>query len=98
MALFDNGFKIGTGLAIGLGVLILAPVIAPAVASVVRPLAKTSIKSGILLCEKAQKLIAEAKETVGDLVAEAHAEVLQEVKQQTPAPVSEAAGDETNAS
>jgi hypothetical protein len=78
MALFDNGLKIGTGLAIGLGVLILAPAIAPAVAAVVKPLAKASIKSGILLFEKAQEMIAEAKESVEDLAAEAQAEIVHE--------------------
>jgi len=81
MALFDNGLKIGAGLAIGLGVLILAPAIAPAVAAVVKPLAKASIKSGILLFEKAQELIAEAKESVEDLAAEAQAEIVHERKQ-----------------
>jgi hypothetical protein len=81
MALFDNGFKIGTGLAIGLGALILAPAIAPAVAAVLRPLAKASIKGGILLFEKAQELIAEARESVEDLAAEAHAEIVQEREQ-----------------
>ena len=89
MAFFDNGLKIGTGLAIGLGVLMLAPAIAPAVAAVVKPVAKASIKSAILLFEKATELIAEAKESVDDLAAEAHAELAQERRQQTSAPVSD---------
>ncbi len=97
MALLDNGLKIGTGLAIGLGVLILAPAVAPAVAAVVKPLAKASIKSCILLFEKTQELIAEAKESVEDLAAEAHAELVQEKLQQTSTTVSGAAGDEANA-
>lgn len=96
MALWENGLKIGTGLAIGLGVLILAPAVAPAVASVVKPLAKASIKSCILLFEKAQELIAEAKESVEDLAAEAHAELVQEKMQQTSATPSDA-GNEANA-
>ncbi len=69
MALFDNGLKIGTGLAIGLGIIILAPAIAPAVAAVVRPVAKASIKSGVILFEKARELITEAMESVEDLAA-----------------------------
>ena len=89
MTIFDNGLKIGTGLAIGLGVLMLAPAIAPAVAAVVKPVAKASIKSAILLFEKATELIAEAKESVDDLAAEAHAELVQERRQQTSAPVSD---------
>ncbi len=88
MTFFDSGLKIGTGLAIGLGVLILAPVIAPAVAAVVRPVAKASIKSAILLFEKTTELIAEAKESVEDLAAEAHAELAEQRRQQTSTPVS----------
>ena len=88
MALFDNGLKIGTGLAIGLGIIILAPAIAPAVAAVVRPVAKASIKSGVILFEKARELITEAMESVEDLAAEAHAELVQERQQQTSTPVS----------
>jgi len=78
MALFDNGVKIGTGLAIGLGALLLAPAILPAVSAVMRPLAKASIKGGVLLFEKARELIAEAKESIEDLAAEAHAELVKE--------------------
>jgi len=93
MTIFDNGLKIGTGLAIGLGVLILAPAIAPAVAAVVRPVAKASIKSAILLFEKTTELIAEAKESVEDLAAEAHAELAQQRRQKTSTPVSGAEAD-----
>jgi hypothetical protein len=89
MTFFDNGLKIGTGLAIGLGVLILAPVIAPAVAAVVRPVAKASTKSGMLLFEKARELIAEAKESLEDMAAEVHAELAQERQQEASAPVSD---------
>jgi len=89
MAFFDNGLKIGTGLAIGLGVMILAPAIAPAVVAVVKPVAKASIKSAILLFEKTTELIAEAKESVEDLAAEAHAELVKERQQESSAPVSD---------
>ena len=83
MPLFENGVKIGTGLAIGIGVLILAPVVAPALAAVVRPIAKASIKSGMILFERAVELIAEAKESVEDLAAEAQAELTQERQART---------------
>ena len=96
MALFDNGLKIGTGLAIGLGIIILAPAIAPAVAAVVRPVAKASIKSGIILIQKTMELIAEAKESVEDLTAEAQAELAEERRQQTSKPAS-GTGDGANA-
>ncbi len=62
--------------------------IAPAVAAVVRPVAKASIKSAILLYEKTTELIAEAKESVEDMAAEAHAELAQQRRQQTSATVS----------
>jgi hypothetical protein len=97
MALFDNGLKIGTGVAIGLGVLLLVPAIAPGVATVVRPIAKASIKGGIMLFEKALEFIAEAKESVEDLAAEAHAELVQERQlassQVSADPVENAAAD-----
>lgn len=88
MGLFDNGLKIGAGVAIGLGVLILVPAIAPAVAAVVKPVAKASTKSGMLLFEKARELIAEAKESLEDLAAEVHAELVRE-RQQEASPVSD---------
>ena len=82
MAFFDNGLKIGTGLAIGLGVIILAPVISPAVAAAVRPVVKASVKSGMIFFQKTIELIAEAKESVEDLAAEAQAELAEERRQQ----------------
>jgi hypothetical protein len=96
MALSDSGFKVAAGLAIGLGVLILAPAVAPAVASAVKPLIKASIKSGILLIGKAQELIAEARESIEDLAAEAHAELAQEW-QQASSHVSDADVDKSKA-
>jgi hypothetical protein len=51
--------------------------------------AKASIKSAILLFEKTTELIAEAKESVEDLAAEAHAELVQERQQEASAPVSD---------
>jgi len=77
MPLFDSGIKIGTGLAIGIGVLFLAPVIAPAMAAVMKPVAKASIKSSILLFEKTTELISEAKESIEDLAAAVHEELVQ---------------------
>jgi hypothetical protein len=81
MALFDNGLKWGTGLAVGIGVLILAPVAIPAVAAIVRPIAKATIKSGLILVEKTKELVAETKETIEDMKAEAEAEMASERQQ-----------------
>jgi Protein of unknown function (DUF5132) len=91
MALFDNGFKLGTGLAIGIGALILAPVAIPAVAAIVRPIAKATIKSGLILVERTMELIAEAKETIEDMTAEAQAEMASErsPKDVTPSTVED---------
>lgn len=77
MALFENGLKgnIITGLAIGVGAAILAPIIRPVLADIVKPLAKSAIKGGITLYEKNREKLAEAKEVVEDLLAEARAEL-----------------------
>jgi hypothetical protein len=73
MGLLDN--KLGIGLAVGIGALIFSPAIIPAVGAILRPIAIASIKGGIILVEKAAQLIAEAKETVEDITAEAQAEL-----------------------
>jgi hypothetical protein len=69
MALFNDILSGGnwvTGLAIGVGAVVILPLAAP----ILRPLAKTAIKGGILAYQGAAGLI----EGVGDLVAEAVAE------------------------
>ena len=78
MGLFDNGMKVGIGLAVGLGTVILAPVVIPALAGVAKPLAKEIIKGGLVAFEKGKVLVAEAKETLEDLAAEAQAEMAME--------------------
>jgi hypothetical protein len=61
-------------LAIGVGAAILAPTVIP----LVKPLAKAAIKSGVSFYEKTKGAIAETGEAVGDIVAEAKAEVAAE--------------------
>ena len=78
MALLDNGIKLGTGLAIGIGALIIAPAVIPALGAVIRPIAKATIKSGLVLVEKARELVAETVETVSDMKAEVEAELAAE--------------------
>jgi hypothetical protein len=83
MALFDDILSGGnwvTGLAIGVGAVVVLPLAAP----ILRPLAKTAIKGGILAYQAAAGLI----EGVGDLVAETIAESGGEV---APRAVEEAA-------
>jgi len=77
MAGLDDLFKgnIVMGLAVGVGVAILAPVVVPILASVGKPLAKSMIKSGMLLYEKSRETAAELGEVFEDLVAEAKVEL-----------------------
>jgi hypothetical protein len=74
MALFDDVLTGGnwvTGLAIGLGAVVVLPLAAP----ILRPLAKTAIKGGILAYRGAAGMFG----GLGDLVAEAVAEGGEEV-------------------
>jgi hypothetical protein len=80
MSFIEDVFKGGnivTGLAIGIGCLILAPIIVPAVVGIVKPVAKLAIKGGVVLYRKGQGAISETVEAVSDVVAEAKAEVHQ---------------------
>lgn len=78
MALFDNGFKVGTGLLVGVGAILLAPIVIPAIAAAAKPLIKAGIKGGMLAYEKGRELLAEATEVMEDLAAEAKAELVHE--------------------
>jgi hypothetical protein len=64
-----------SSIAVGAGVVLLAPVVIPIVGSILKPLAKAAIKGGILAYEGAKVSVAEAKETIEDLTAEAKAEI-----------------------
>jgi len=77
MDFFEALFKsnTATGLAIGRGAAVLAPVLVPAVGRVARPVAKTVIKGGLVVYDRAREVVAEAGETVEDLVAEASSEM-----------------------
>jgi len=75
MKLLGGNLKTGTAMAVGAGVVLLAPVIIPAVASVLRPVAKAVIKGGILAYENARIAVAETKETIEDIAAEARSEI-----------------------
>lgn len=69
--------NIVAGLAIGVGVAILAPVAIPVVATIAKPLAKAAIKGGLILYEKGRETVAEMGEVAEDLLAEAKAELAQ---------------------
>lgn len=78
MALFDNGLKLGAGLAIGIGALIVAPAVIPALGAMLKPVARAAIKSGLICIEKTRELIAEAQETIEDIAAEVQAQMASE--------------------
>lgn len=68
-------------IALGVGAVILAPT----VFSLLKPVAKASIKAGLVLYDKTKGTLAEAGEVLGDIVAEAKAEVIAEHTQKETA-------------
>ena len=71
-------------IAFGVGAVILAPTLIP----LLKPVAKATVKTGVILYEKTKGTLAEAGEVVADLVAEAKAEVIAEQAQQNTLPAS----------
>ncbi len=74
MAIFEDAMKGGnilTGLAIGVGVLLLSPLVKP----LVRPVAKTVMKAGVAAYDQGRAALAELNEQAGDIVAEVRAEM-----------------------
>ena len=74
MGLLDVTKGWGGGMLIGVGAAIAAPVILPAAAAVVRPLAKGLIWGYFAATDKFKEAVAETREQMNDLVAEAKAE------------------------
>jgi hypothetical protein len=77
MALLEDIVKggWGPGVAIGLGAIILGPAAFTLIGGLVRPVAKAAIKGGLILYDQGKGIVAEARETMGDLVAESRSEV-----------------------
>lgn len=74
MSLIEDMFKGGnvvTGLAVGLGMAVIAPVVLPAL----RPVAKTIIKAGLVAYDQGRVAFAEMTERTEDMLAEARAEM-----------------------
>lgn len=65
------------GVAIAAGAVLLTPVVLSVLAGVARPLARTAVKSGIIVYEKTRETVAELGEAFDDLVAETRAELAQ---------------------
>lgn len=64
----------GKAIAIGLGVALVTPTLLP----LLKPVAKATIKTGVSVFEKTKGALAETGEVLGDIVAEAKAEVAAE--------------------
>ncbi|MDJ0658818.1 MAG: DUF5132 domain-containing protein [Crocosphaera sp.] len=75
-------------LAIGIGALILTPVVLP----LLKPVAKATVKTGVILYQKTKGTLAEAGEVMGDIIAEAKAEVIAEQAQKNALPTSVSEG------
>jgi hypothetical protein len=78
MSFVEDVFKGGnivTGLAIGIGGLILAPIVVPAVVGIVKPIVKVAVRGGVALYKKGRDAASEAGEAMSDIVAEAKAEL-----------------------
>ncbi|MDJ0846011.1 DUF5132 domain-containing protein [Crocosphaera sp.] len=71
-------------LAIGVGALILTPVVLP----LLKPVAKATVKTGVILYQKTKGTLAEAGEVMGDIIAEAKAEVIAEQAEKNALPTS----------
>ena len=61
--------------AMGAGVVLLAPVAVSLIGSLMRPVAKAAIKSGLMVYDKGREIAAETRESIEDLAAEAKAEL-----------------------
>lgn len=78
MALFEKGLEglleggAMTGVAVGAGVLLLAPGLLPAIGRAMRPIAVGAIKTGMTAYNQISSTV---RETAEDLVAEARAEL-----------------------
>jgi exopolyphosphatase/pppGpp-phosphohydrolase len=68
-------------LVIGIGTVVLAPTLA----SLLKPVAKATLKTGVVVYEKTKSTLAETGEVVADIVAEAKAEVAAEQAKQVAA-------------
>lgn len=63
-------------LLLGIGAVVLAPSVLP----VLKPVTKAAIKTGVVFYQKTKGAIAESGEVLGDMVAEAKAEIAAEQK------------------
>ena len=80
MALWESiteslGESLVPNLLVGAAVVLVAPIVAPALFAGIRPVAKTVVKGGVFVFDKAREVVAEAGEQMSDIVAEARSEL-----------------------
>jgi hypothetical protein len=83
---FSLGLNPGT-VALGAAAFLLGPTILVVARGLARSVVKAGIKGGLTIYEKGKLTVAEAKETVEDLTAEARSEIS---KPQSPQPAKKA--------
>ncbi|WP_419661742.1 uncharacterized protein Dvar_21750 [Desulfosarcina variabilis str. Montpellier] len=74
MKIFNGSLNPGS-IAVGAGVVLLTPVVLPIIGAILKPMAKAVIKGSLIAYEGAKVSIAETKEALEDITAEAKAEV-----------------------
>jgi Protein of unknown function (DUF5132) len=74
MKIFGMGLDVG-GLALGAAVVILAPVVLPVVGTIAKTVSKAAIKGGLTAYQGTKSCIAESRQLLSDLTAEAKAEL-----------------------
>ncbi|MGD9331207.1 MAG: DUF5132 domain-containing protein [Desulfobacterales bacterium] len=83
MKILGSSVNVGT-LAVGAGIVFLAPVVIPVVTGILKPLAKNAIKGSLLAYERAKIATAETMESLEDLAAEAKAELAESSSDEAP--------------
>jgi hypothetical protein len=91
MKVFGSSVNVGT-LAMGAGIVLLAPVVIPVVTGILKPLAKNAIKGSLLAYERAKIATAETMESLEDLAAEAKAEIAESSGEEPAKPKKTAKG------
>ena len=70
-----NAAQIGGTIAVGAGIVLLAPIVMPIVAGLLKPVAKAAIKGGLIAYNTVKVTAAETLESLEDIAAEAQAEL-----------------------
>jgi len=88
----------GSGLLVGLGVVIAAPILLPVLARAARPLAKLAVRGVMTVSDYVSETAAHAHEQMKDLVAEVEAERKQAAEEKPGGPAGEQATSKPEAS